>query len=227
MSGKFRFLLIAIATIITYQHIQNPLVADGIFITAGLIAFAYSYKMVNIYSVIIIITVMRILEIGLRYSFGTINAYTTYLTHTLIDIAVIILVVFKMPVIHYCRVTFKNNPYIDDLDITRADFLLGAIYVLYLILSVIMMTEHFIRHLDSVPFILTSVYALVSTLTPDDALMSRHIFDAPALATYLANNAQFFYNRYEWIKVPLNLLEHIAILATSYHFMRKKTAFIT
>ena len=132
-SGKFRFLLIALATIITYQNLEHPLVADSIFITTGLVAFAYSYRMVNIYSIIIIITAMRIVEIGLRYSFGAINAYTTYLTHTIIDVFVIGLLVFKMPVIHYCRVTFYNNPDFDDLDITRADFLLGFIYLLYLL----------------------------------------------------------------------------------------------
>jgi hypothetical protein len=223
MSGKFRFLLITVATIYGYQYIENLIITDGIFLGIGLIALAYSYKLVNIYSMILIITTMRVVEIGLRYTFGSINAYTYYLTYIAIDTAVIFLLVFKILVIHIFRMRFTGNTNVKDLDITTADFILGAIYSMYLLLSLIAIGEHFIRHLDDIPIILNGVYAVVSLVTPDS------FADAPELAAYLNEHeyTKFFYNKYKWLKLSLNMLEHIAILATSYQFMRKKSVLVT
>jgi hypothetical protein len=221
LSAKFRFLLLAIATILTYQFLDNILITDSVFLAIGLIALAYSYKLVNIYSMILIITAMRVIEIGLRGTFGALNAYTYYLTYMIIDTIVIFLLVFKIPVIHFFRVKLKNNSYIEDLDITTADFVLGAIYAMYFLLSLVSIGEHFIRHLDDVPIILDSVYAVVSSVNP------KSFTDANELAAYLNEHVRFFYNTYKWLKLPLNMLEHIAILATSYQFMRRKSTFVT
>lgn len=227
LSGKFRFFLTALAAIITYHYIGNLVVTDAVFLGIGLIAMAYSYKFVNIYSMILIITLMRVIEIGLRDTFGMINAYTYYLTYAAIDIGVIFLLVFKMPLIHFFRVTLYNNSNIQDLNITTADFILGAIYSMYLILSLIMIGEHFIRHLDSVPLVLNGVYAAVRATISNETLAKAEINNELQMASYLSVHVKFFYNSYEWIKLPLNMLEHIAILATSYRFMRKKSAFVT
>lgn len=219
MSGKFRFLLLAAATIVTYRFIDNPVIADTVFLGVGLLALTYSYKLVNIYSTILIILVMRLVEMGLRDVFGDINPYTHYLTKVIADTGVIALILLKLWIIHLFRRTFTGNLSIEDLEVTLADLLLMVIYGLYFLLSFVMMGEHFMRHLDDVPIILDSVYALVSTVSSDSFI------DGLELAAHLNKHADFFYNNYEFFKAPLNMLEHIVILATSYQFMRKKSPF--
>ncbi len=219
MSGKFRFLLLAIATILTYKFLDNPVIISSIFLGVGLIALAYNFKEINIYSTILIIIVIRAIEMGMREVLVDIHPYIHYLTKVIIDSSVMLLLTLKLWVIHLFRRTFTGSFYVDDLELTRADLLLLVIYGLYFLLSLVMACEHFIRHLDDVPIILDGVYALVSALSPNAFI------DADELATHLYEHAEFFYNNYIIIKPALNMLEHIVILATSYRFMHRKSPF--
>ncbi len=221
LSGKFRFLLLAISGIITYKFLGNLLVTDTVFIVTGLIALAYSYKLVNIYSAILIILVMRIVEILLRDKLGAIHPYTYYLSYAIIDAGVVFLLVIKFWVIHLFRRTFTGNLSVEDLEMTTADLTLLIIYSMYFLLSLVMAFEHFMRHLDDIPIILNGVYALVSTISPNSFI------NADELASHLNKHADFFYNSYPVLKPPFNILEHIVILATSLQSMRKKSPFIT
>jgi hypothetical protein len=219
MSGKFRFLLLAVATILTYKFIDNPVIADTVFLGVGLVALAYNYKLVNIYSTILIIITLRAAELGMREILGDISPYLHYLTKIITDSGVIVLLVIKLWVIHLFRRTFTGSFYVEDLELTKADLLLLVIYVLYFLLSFVMVIEHFIRHLDDIPIILDGVYALVSAISPNAFI------DADELAAHLYEHAEFFYNNYEYLKAALNMIEHIVILATSYQFMREKSPF--
>lgn len=79
--------------------------------------------------------------------------------------------------------------------ITNADLFLGLLYSFYFVLNLLTLFEHSLRHLDD--FGLTQ-------------------------SEWLYEKARFFWNNYEHIKLPLNILEFLIILSTVKNYMRSE-----
>lgn len=75
--------------------------------------------------------------------------------------------------------------------------LLGGVYTLYLLINLLALAEHIIRHLDDLGF-------------PESA----------GYVSYLYENARFIYNVFPYLKHALNAVEFIAIWSTIVNYMR-------
>lgn len=165
--------------------------------TVFLASCAYTYNRCqyssNISSTLLILAAFKLLECSLYPYIRPMGNYILYPTWLALDLAVMFLLMFKVPLLRKLNPQADKNSYF----VTRADMLLGGIYFLYLIISILALIEHILRHLDDFGASEGANYVL-----------------------YLHENARYVYHAFPYIKHLLNILEFIVVWSTLTNYMR-------
>lgn len=178
-------------------NISDTTIFPAIFIfTCGIVIFQNRHH-ANIAALILIILVMKILEMPLWYLVDKTNNYLVFSSYFLIDLPVILLVAFRVPLSRY--IEYRRFGHFDKTryTITNADLIVGKIYILYCLINLLALIENGLRHLDDFGF---------------DSQSDT--------AVWLYHNARLIWNNYEYIKHGMNMVEFIAILTTASNYMR-------
>ena len=157
-----------------------------IYLVVCVLVMAINKADVNITSLLVLLLLFRIVEVTV-FPQLKMNIYLPQLFYFCIDALVTTLIAFRPAI---CRLITKglNKPSQNDrFYVTQADMLVGAIYILYLPVSILMIGEHLLRHLDHIGL-------------PYNAWLNQH--------------ARVIWSNHANIKFPLNLLEFVALLTT-------------
>lgn len=214
-----RLAVILFATYLTYSNIENDQLTDTLFIGVGLWAIFENRHYINICSLIMIIVMMRGAEWLLMSWLGGNNPMVFYPTNIFIDMMTVLLIMFKIPILVYSEKCWFSNQVPDKFNITRADFLLVAIYVFYLFITLLSFIEHWFRHIDDIPYVLPFFDYLFQFETIQSHYANYGVYNTSGLITYFFETARHVYNVAPTFKIYLNMLEHAVILSTSYKFM--------
>jgi len=173
-------------------------VQDAVFfIVAFLLSCAFLLfwfrQNINLFSTILVLTLAKLVELSLLPFLLQAGNFLLYPMWMLIDLLVVFGLMFKLPVLRMLYSAGNTSDY----SITRADMLLGGIYVFYFILNLLALLEHSLRHLDTFG-------------APSDA----------GYVIYLYENLRIIYHLFPYLKHALNIMEFIAIWSTTVNYMQ-------
>jgi len=138
----------------------------------------------NVSFVFLLLAGFKLLEYSVFDYAKNAGNFVLYPTWILIDLAIVLILMFKAPLLRKFEPRQNENVYF----VTRLDMLLGAIYLLHLSVNLLALAEHFLRHLDS--------------------------FGLPVsneLTAFLFENARFIYHIFPYVKHTLNISEFLVI----------------
>lgn len=187
INALFFALFAAIYWLLTGEGHQN---SNALFIGACLIAYFINRHHVNIVMLLAIILLFRVGETSF-WLFVDLSkhAYIHYSIQILINVAVIAVINARW------RIYYKlnKNASKDEAYYTNADFSLILIYFAYIVVIILAMGEHLLRHLDDVGF-------------PAEYNMRILVI----------------YNNYEYLKGFINLVESATLLAAFKTYFRSE-----
>lgn len=189
-----RYAFFFLAAFITFTQVGNAGVTDLIFISCGVVAYLINRYEANIYSLLLILVLLRATEICAWYCLDARNAYIVYPFHILIDSIALYAISQRNRVLAKWefRTTGEITPH--KYVYTNADYILSFIYKCYLLAAALALTEHIIRHVDD--FGLPIEWAI-----PD---------------------LVYVHSAYPPVKLVLNTFEYVAILATAHRIMQSE-----
>lgn len=182
--------------------IGSPHVFILLFITACIYSIYQNRAFVNIVSLLCILLTVKLGELAiLEFVKETKSNYLIFSSFFLVDIPAIVLIGLRVPLFRYLDyLRFGKEQYEPDrFVVTNADLLVGKIYITYVIINLLALAEHALRHLDDFGF-------------PPDAQYT----------IYLYQNLRLIYEYYEYLKHSLNFIEFIAVFATVSNYMRSE-----
>lgn len=192
--GYLALALVAIANVSSFYYVTST------YVIACCYGIYKNRHHVNISSLLGVILCAKLSEI-LLYSgiglMGTRNTYILLASDFLIDIPVVLLVLSRVLWLRAYD-NSKYGTYCPDKYVpTNADLVIIKLYLIYILVNVLAIVEHSLRHLEyfGVP-------------------IDHH------WTQYLYENARFIYNNIEYIKNMLNIAELVAILSTAERYMR-------
>lgn len=176
------FFLISLATAIFFIRDAGNFMLVFLSVCAYLL---YRFnRNLNVSFVFLLLAGFKLLEYSVFDYAKNAGNFFLYPKWIFIDLAVLLLLMFKAPLLRKCEPSQNENVYF----VTRLDMLLGAIYLLHLSVNLLALAEHFLRHLDS--------------------------FGLPVsneLTAYLFENARFIYHIFPYVKHILNISEFLVI----------------
>lgn len=182
----FSVAVLATAGIVTAFNLTSSYQLDIIFILCAVWALYSNRGILNVTSLLVILITFRAVEFLILQIGEVRNAYLFYPTQMAIDAAALYLFANRNKILRKIEYRKTGNIDVDKYIYTNGDRIMAWIYTAYLVLAVLGMTEHLIRH-------------------PDDILLP---FDKNPHIRYV-------YDSWEYIKGALNCIEIAAILATA------------
>lgn len=187
-----KYALFVVLGIAAFSQIENYMIFNWLFILAAGLALSFNFRYINISSLLLIIMSLRLFEVLLWTAWDTSNNYIILPIYIVLDSTSLLLIYFRIPLLAKWEYFRRGKVQIDRYKITNADMILGIIYSAYLLLAILALVEHMLRHTED--------------------------FGLPA-STWLYENARLVFNHYGYIKGTLNILEFATILATAHRFM--------
>ena len=218
-----RLAVILFASVLTFILIDNDPLIDTVFIAVGVWAIYENRQFVNIYSLIYIIVFMRAVEIALIYWLGGSRPIVFYPTYLFVDITTVLLIMFRVSILTAVQVHRYGEFDQDRFKPTACDYSVALVYVLYLMITMMSLVEHWIRHIDDIPFFYNFIASMFQYEVVRQHYAQYGIASAKQLVEHLYLNARHVYDSAPSIKAYLNILEHGLILSTSYKFMRSSS----
>lgn len=220
-----RLLVILVTAFLTFDNIKNDPLIDTMFIAVCLWAVFENRHHINIYSLISIIIVMRGVEWGVMATLGGNNPMVFYPATLFIDVTAVMLIIFRVPLVCMLQRDGTSSDALQRNYVTSTDFWVAGIYIVYLFVTCISFVEHWIRHIDDIPYAMPVIDDLFQYEWVQAHYAPFHIYDAESFVAYFYEKARHVYYSAPTFKAYLNTLELIIILSTSYEFMRRSNKF--
>lgn len=131
-----------IIVIIFTNFIYHYEIRNSLFLVFGLAAFVVNRHYPNIYGLLIIILLVRVMETLFWLLIEGNSAYIVYPVQLALDTMVIMLVHYRWRIHLY----LNKNLNIDQIVFTNADYHLAQVYIAYGVLAFVALVEHIIRH---------------------------------------------------------------------------------
>lgn len=161
-------------------------ITNYVYIIVCLVVIWANKSNVNVTSLVAILVIVKFLE-SLIYPQLLPNLYAVQSFYFISDSAVTLLIALRPAICRKIANSLYKHNQNDRFYVTQADMLVGAIYMLYLVVSLLSIGEHVLRHLDHIGL-------------PYSAWLNQH--------------ADFIWMNHTNIKLPLNMLEFVALLTT-------------
>lgn len=221
-----RLAVILFSAYISYKNIGNNTLIDFLFVAVGVWAIVENHRYINITSLIAIILLMRLSEWPLLLSWaGTSRPSFFYPMLILLDAATIMLILLRVPILIVLESQWRDSIDKSKYCITRADWLLAAIYSVYLMVNILLFVEHWFRHFDDIPGVQWLFEQAQLLPTIEAHYRDYQIYTFQDFTEYFYINARHIYSISPVLKAYLNMLEYAVILASSYKFMHSSKLF--
>lgn len=205
------FLYVVIASIafgFAYQGEHRAV--DLVYIASCALVIVSNFRYVNVVSLAAILMCAKLFELVLYENlFLYFNAYGLYLSYVLIDLFVMALIYFRVPII---RGMYESQGwYMDDEEwfTTNTDLLLALMQMLHMLIGVLMLIEHLLRNLDDI-YIPTFFKLFLSPEFVD------------SITCWLASNCRLVYNNYVFMELTVTGLEFLIILFPKGYYLIEK-----
>jgi len=194
IAKSLSFIAYSLFLILAIYFYDQPNLHSYLYVSVCLFALIYNWKIPNTASLITLLLIVKVIELTI-YPLLPLNVYIPQAFYLLLDLSVTIVIALRPAFCRYIELKVTGVCETQKYSITNADMLVGVIYFLYLFVSLLMIGEHLLRHLDHIGL---------------------------EYSAWLNEHARVIWNNHINIKMPLNILEFVAIITTTKAYMRTR-----
>lgn len=194
IAKSLSFLAYTLFLVLTVYFYDQLSAYKYLYIVVCIYTLVSNWKIPNTASLIALLLTAKIIELSI-YPLLPLNVYAPQAFYFLLDLSITFIIAFRPAICRKIEFLLTGKCVSDRYSITNADMLVGVIYFLYLFVSLLMIGEHLLRHLDHI------------------GLEYSH---------WLNQNARVVWNNQATIKILLNVLEFVVILTTTRAYMRNR-----
>ncbi|UAA38229.1 hypothetical protein KIH87_16280 [Paraneptunicella aestuarii] len=195
------FLYVVIASIaFGFAYRGEHQLVDLVYIASCGLVIVSNFRYVNVVSLATILMFTKLFELVLYENlFLYFNAYGLYFSYVLIDLFVMILIYFRVPITRGIHESMGWHMDEDEWFTTNTDLLLALMQMLHLLIGVLMLIEHLLRNLDDI--YIPSFFKL---------FLSSEFVDG--ITCWLASNCRLIYDNYVFMVLTVTGLEFLILL---------------